>query len=431
MPDYEYSDVKMKDFIAALEVYLRRLEEQWRGDRSAFQKFWWNINPAIEDVDDAIDRLYNEIMDSVETQGISPNVGQALSPIAAQIYDTVLKTRAKYDWQKQYGEAVTNWQTDVQKAVQSDWANRFAYSKEMYDRDLAERKFQWQQQQAEWQRKTQAQQGMWGDWRQEQELQQARRAALSQGIGRRLEAREAGQWEPQGANKERIWEATQREMIGQLDPDIDWLKIREMKQMRNPWTTDPESATDERHWAEGELEKAESWAKTADAMLKAVKDPESYLTKEEMEYVYQAHAARDRALKRVATATQKEQDWIQEQGAYAGAGAGGTGMETATGITYGGGAPPRIEPERPKTPEWLARGAEDFPERLPEKGFKYDWVAPSAQYFKSLTPSQQQRWAGAVSYYGGKPQELLWQTRRTLPQSVLKPLRWTAEKQMA
>lgn len=431
MPDYEYSDVKMKDFIAALEVYLRRLEEQWRGDRSAFQKFWWNINPAIEDVDDAIDRLYNEIMDSVETQGISPNVGQALSPIAAQIYDTVLKTRAKYDWQKQYGEAVTNWQADVQKAVQEDWTNRFRYAQWEAATGLAERKFQWQQEQAEWQRKTQAQQGMWGDWQQQQLLEQYKRAALGQGISRRLEAREAGQWEARGGDKERVWEATQQEIIGQLDPDIDWLKIREMRQMRNPWSTDPESATDERHWAEGELEKAESWAKTADAMLKAVKDPESYLTKEEMEYVYQAHAARDRALKRVAAATQKEQDWITEQGAYAGAGAGGTGMETATGITYGGGAPPRIEPQMPKTPQWLAKVYPELGERLPEKGADFTPVALSGQQWGGLKPSQQRRWMGVASYYGEKPGDLLAQMRRMQPRTPRTAQRWAPAKQMA
>ena len=69
-------------------------------------------------------------------------------------------------------------------------------------------------------------------------------------------------------------------------------------------------------------------------------------------------------------------------------------------------------PTTPATPAWLGS-------LYPELGANISKITPTAlsgQAWGRLDPSQQQQWAGFVGWTGGKPQDLLAQTQRRLPQ---------------
>lgn len=441
MPNgYEYSDVKLKDFEAALRVYLDELEARGRKDRGAWQTIIRNLpfgfgGEALEDVDDIADRLYDEIMRAVTMQGISPNVAASLGPMAAQIYNHVVSVRATYDWQKEHGERVADWQKEVQKAVSQDWSNQFAYEQLRLGQEWKAREHEFATE--KWRVETEAaerQRQLEWDWRQKElEHEQWMTAENLKAQQAGLAARQfAGMYsEAEQPNREdfmrRIvdWE---KRMSG-IGGERNWIKRYMVERERPVWEQPKESPLEfaqKRLW---DAEKAAGWigrhpevpwgGGTREAALEISRTYSQRAEEFKQEYDAQKQAAK--ALDYLANPEREEFEKLSMKDRQSLAAVGYQAMDGGTPAA----GPPAATPE---TPEFL-REMYGLGGRLPLKK-DVSPVAPlSGQALGKMTPSQAQQWMGYAEYTGAKPEELIWQTQRMQPRTPQVAQRWAPRRQ--
>ncbi|KKN57540.1 hypothetical protein LCGC14_0560860 [marine sediment metagenome] len=279
MPDFEYTDISIKDFDTALQAYLARLERDEKAGTPAWQKVAKVISPSwlipgTENIGEKYDRIYGEIMDAVDLYGLSPEVARILPPDAANVFGTTLQNRASYEWEKTYQGNVERWAEDVTKLVAKS-----------YDQQLAAARFGLQQQQfgvsqaqfgarlAEEQRqfdftaRREAQGELWAGER-------ARQGALGEQFNlqqQRLALQ--GQRPPQGIQDEeraRIFEGARAEILRGLTGPQDWIRQWEAQNRPNRYAgadKDPQDAIDQTRQEVKELKEA------ASIIQKRQKDP--------------------------------------------------------------------------------------------------------------------------------------------------------------
>lgn len=417
MPDYEYTDINLKDFIAALTIYLDRLEREEQ-ERTPFGEklaSWLTPSKGIlgdvgrENIGERYNRIYAEILDAVDLYGLSPDVVQYLSSEAGNVFSTTLKNRASYEWQKQYKGDVEKWAEDVVKTQEQ--AFKDTESRRRWEAEFGAQQ-QWRQYGAEvqqWQMQTQAQERMREDWRAQQNLLAGKY---------RLTAERLASWgrpdEGVAANAERasIWASAKQEILGGLDSTRDWLKIQDIQQKPNPWA---EERTTYDNLAEAR-EEVKNLKAAAQIIQKRQADPRDPLfqnvdrpdvpTSPEQQYaagiMQRLHTAEDKLVE--FTGRQAEERGVYERGGEA-----------------------ELAPTKPRgvaTPAWLGK----LEPTMGATVTKQQPTTPSGQAWGRLKPSEQQQWAGWVEWSGYNPQDIDWQRRQTLSQRK-QGARWAPAQQ--
>ncbi len=208
----------------------------------------------------------------------------------------------------------------------------------------------------------------------------------------------AGVVRPQRGEREqgKDWDKWRANILGELDPDRDWIQKAELEAKVNPFGGDISPSQELRN-VEDELARYE---RAGGRILKQMKDPNDPLT---IQGVANPTTPQEQAAAQILLNWQGlTQDVTRQEG------------ELALDIQTRKEQPPREarQPTTPATPAWLGQ-------LYPELGTNISKITPTAlsgQAFVRLDPSQRQQWAGFVEWSGGRPEDLLAQTQRRLPQ---------------
>ncbi len=209
-------------------------------------------------------------------------------------------------------------------------------------------------------------------------------------------------------NQRKDWDKWRANILGELDPDRDWIQKAELEAKVNPFGGDITPSQELRN-VEDELARYE---RAGGRILKQMKDPNDPLT---IQGVANPTTPQEQAAAQILKNWQGlTQDVTRQEEEVA---LGRIPMETETTAT--GGTIRRtaqhVAPAGPTTPATPACLGQLYPE-LGTNISKITPTALSGQAFGRLDPSQQQQWAGFVEWAGGRPQDLLAQTQRRLPQ---------------
>jgi hypothetical protein len=428
--DYEYTDISIEDFIAALGIYLDRLEREAKANTPAWDKIAWTLAPSgltgVENIGERFDRIYGEILDAVDMYGLSPEVARLLPPEASQIFSTTLKNRANYEWQKQYKGDLDKWAKDVVKAQSQYYGDYSQYLRDVesnlrwrteFGAQQAQR--QYQNELAQWQTQEQARGELWRRWETQQGVkearwnaEQARWANMAMGMGGRDNTQMA-----------KAWSAAMGEAIGMLDPNRDWARISDLKRLQNPY--EPAESNVNQLWEDYESQRAETdrWAKMEKDVMSRYQDPKDPL--------YIGEAGEDMTPEqwrahRILTSAKIAKDKLlelegrlAEEATYAWGDPISGGIDTGVGGRSYGEDPGIPTSWHPETPDWLSRmyGTTEEAKLWGTRGGARPTLGPpSPQAWQRLSQPEQQRWMGYAEYLGADPAKLLGQMGQMLPQ---------------
>lgn len=225
------------------------------------------------------------------------------------------------------------------------------------------------------------------------------------------------------ARKAKAWETWNQWQLSQLDPNVDWIKIQELRQRKNPYDTRDATPKDRIMKWGTEIDRYSEKLKRGKAMIADAQKDETYGVPQSVkDYFSDARTGLRNAWQEFTKASTEYENtpsrWEQSK----------VGSE-ATGYSIGRGRSRDVQ--TPATPAWLAKMYPEMEERLPKKGEATPLAAPSAQAFMGLSPTQKTQWGAYAKYTGANPEDLLWQTERMLPQQPNIASRWAASKQRA
>lgn len=397
--EYEYTDISLADFEAALNVIINQLESEAKRKTPTWEKMARQIMPSWmpgigqETIEEQFNRMFDEIMAAVTQYGLSPDVARTLSPEVANIFNVTLRNRTSYEWQKQYKEDLGQWKKDVVSQIQKDyktqaeqqrWGQQEEWKRWGAELDVAK----WQQAEA-WKRYGTAQEQVQKDW----ELKQARKGAEMSQQAYREQARyyteeraRAGQLSDR--QKAQMFESMRAELLAGFGGAGDWIKRWMVANAPNRY-----AVTSDREMSIGKF--AEKYGMSTTAALETSE-----------RFAEGAFAPEFEALtpeQRADLSATKKRKGQREVPKY----------------------------ETPPTPQWLGAMYPQLGGRIPTQQAGFEMAPPSGQAWGKLTPSQQAGWGGFAEHYGASPEDLLFQTEQMAPRSPWQTpqRRWTPAKQ--
>jgi hypothetical protein len=235
---------------------------------------------------------------------------------------------------------------------------------------------------------------------------------------------EAGELE----TKARAFEEWRQRLLGELDPDRDWIKIEELERKPNPYVQPPTEET--------ELDIARQRFHTAEralGMLGQTQEGWWAPARENILETARTYAQRAKELKEAQEAQQytaKALDYIANPEKYEDLSLKERQSLTAVGLEAAGMPPEPAKPTTPPAPKWLPRFVPSQKAGEPVTKAKR-LITPSLQAWGRLPYTQRQKMAGYVEWSGQSYRDMLERMAMMRPVTPRVAPRWAPAIQRA